>query len=148
VTREYPARPYVGVGAVVLQGGRVLLVRRRHEPMVGQWSLPGGAVEIGEPLAAALTREVREETGLEIEIGPVIEVLDRITTDEGGAARYHFVLIDYLCWSAGGCPTPSSDVTDAVFVDPCDLDRYALTEAATRVIQRGIELDRGCRPNV
>jgi 8-oxo-dGTP diphosphatase len=148
VTREYPDRPYVGVGAVVLQGGRVLLVRRRHEPLAGQWSLPGGAVEAGETLAAALRREVHEETALTIEVGPLIEVLDRITTDDRGDARYHFVLIDYLCWCMGGCPTPSSDVTEAVFVNPCDLDRYALTEAATRVIQRALDLDRGCRPTV
>jgi ADP-ribose pyrophosphatase YjhB (NUDIX family) len=141
MTREYPERPYVGVGAVVLQAGRVLLVRRRYAPLAGQWSLPGGAVETGETLAAALQREVREETALEIEVGPLIEVLDRITTDDLGGTRYHFVLLDYLCWCTGGCPTPSSDVTEAVFVDPRDLAPYALTEAATSVIQRALDLD-------
>jgi ADP-ribose pyrophosphatase YjhB (NUDIX family) len=140
VTREYPERPLVGVGAVVIQDGRVLLVRRRYEPLAGQWSLPGGAVEAGETLVDAVAREIREETALEIAVGPVIEVLDRITRDGEGRTRYHFVLIDYLCTCIGGCLTPASDVTAAVFADPRELGGYALTEVTVRVIRRGLEM--------
>jgi mutator protein MutT len=97
VTRQYPDRPFVGVGAVIVDGGRVLLVRRKHEPLAGEWSLPGGAVEVGETLEECVIREMREETGLDVEVGPVIEVFDRITRDGAGRVQYHFVLVDYLC---------------------------------------------------
>jgi len=100
--RKYPDRPFVGVGAVIVREGKVLLVRRKHEPLAGQWSLPGGAVEVGETLEACLVREMLEETGLEVSVGPVIEVLDRITRDDEGRVMYHFVLVDYLCWPTGG----------------------------------------------
>jgi 8-oxo-dGTP diphosphatase len=139
--RAYPDRPYVGVGAVIVQDGKVLLVKRRFEPLAGQWSLPGGAVEVGETLEASLAREMLEETGLEVEVGPVIEVFDRITRDEQGKVRYHFVLVDYLCWPAGGALQAASDVADVAFVDPADLPRYALTEKAMSVIARALELD-------
>lgn len=140
MTREYPERPFVGVGAVVIHGGRVLLVRRRYEPLAGQWSLPGGAVEAGETLVEAVAREIGEETALAVAVGPVIEVLDRITRDGEGRTRYHFVLIDYLCTCVGGSLTPASDVSDAVFADPLELGRYALSEATLRVIRRGLEM--------
>jgi mutator protein MutT len=130
------------VGAVIVQDGKVLLVKRKHEPLAGQWSLPGGAVETGETLEACLVREMREETGLEIAVGPVIEVLDRITRDEDGRVMYHFVLVDYLCWPTGGVLAPDSDVADAVFADPRDLARYELNAKATSVVQRAMVLDR------
>src|SRR5438552_13789207 len=100
--REYPVRPIVGVGAVVLDGDRVLLVKRAHEPLKGEWSLPGGAVEVGETLEAAVAREVREETCLEVEVGPLVEVVNRIVRDPGGRVEYHFVIVDYLCRPIGG----------------------------------------------
>ena len=140
--RKYPDRPYVGVGAVIVQDGRVLIVKRKYDPLAGQWSIPGGAVEVGETLAASVTREMLEETGLEIEVGPVIEVFDRITRDEHGAVRYHFVLVDYLCWPAGGHLRAGSDVAEAIFVDPSDLEAYQLTAKAMEVIARALELDR------
>ena len=141
-TRQYPDRPFVGVGAVIIGDEKVLLVKRGHEPLAGQWSLPGGAVEVGETLEACLVRELREETGLEVEVGPVIEVFDRITHDAAGRVEYHFVLVDYLCWPVSGHLHPSSDVADAAFVAPQDLGRYALTTKAMAVIERALELAR------
>jgi 8-oxo-dGTP diphosphatase len=141
-TRQYPDRPYVGVGAVIVDEGRVLLVKRRYPPLQGQWSIPGGAVEVGETLEACVAREMLEETGLEIEVGPVIEVLDRITHDETGRVLYHFVLVDYLCFLAGGALAPGSDVEDAEFVAPERLAEYELTEKATAIIARALDLAR------
>ena len=141
-SRKYPDRPYVGVGAVIVQDGRVLIVKRKYDPLAGQWSIPGGAVEIGETLEGCVAREMLEETGLEIEVGPVIEVFDRITRDDVGKVRYHFVLVDYLCWPAGGHLQAGSDVADARFVEPSDLGQYQLTTKAMEVIARALELDR------
>jgi 8-oxo-dGTP diphosphatase len=140
--RTYPDRPYVGVGAVIVQDGTVLLVKRKYEPLAGQWSLPGGAVEVGETLEACLIREMREETGLEVRVGPVIEVLDRITHDETGRVLYHFVLVDYLCWPIGGALCAGSDVAEAVFADPGCLSRYELTSTAMAMVERALVLDR------
>ena len=141
-TRKYPDRPYVGVGAVIVQDGQVLIVKRKYDPLAGQWSLPGGGDELGETLEDSIVREMLEETGLDIEVGPVIEVFDRITRDEQGDVRYHFVLVDYLCWPTGGVLSADSDVADVVFADPDDLASYDLTAKATSVIQRAFELDR------
>ena len=141
-TRQYPERPIVGVGAVIVNDGKVVLVKRKYEPLKGHWSLPGGMVEIGEPLETALAREMLEETGLRVEVGPVIEVFDRIMRDEERRVRYHFVLIDYLCWPAGGSLEAGSDVTLAIWADPATLGQYALTDKATSVIQRGLMLAR------
>jgi len=140
--RKYPDRPYVGVGAVIVESGRVLLVKRKYEPLAGRWSLPGGAVEVGETLEACLVREMAEETGLAVAVGPVIEVFDRITHDDEGRVAYHFVLVDYLCWPVGGELRASSDVEEAVFVDPGDLQAYDLTAKATAVVERAMLLAR------
>jgi 8-oxo-dGTP diphosphatase len=140
--RQYPERPIVGVGAVVVDDGKVVLIRRKYEPLKGHWSLPGGMVEIGETLEAALTREMLEETGLVVDVGPVIEVFDRITRDEEQRVRYHFVLIDYLCWPSAGSLRAGSDVDAAIWADPAELAGYSLTDKATSVIQRGLTLAR------
>lgn len=141
-TRQYPERPIVGVGAVIMLDGKVVLIKRRYEPLKGQWSLPGGGVEVGETLEAAVARETLEETGLQVEVGPVIEVFDRIMRDDDQRVRYHYVLIDYLCWPVAGELRAGSDVDDAVLVDPENLKPYDLTKKATAVIERAVELAR------
>jgi mutator protein MutT len=140
-SRAYPDRPFVGVGAVIVDGAaRVLLVKRRFEPLAGQWSLPGGAVDVGETLQSCVIREMREETGLDVEVGPVIEVFDRIMHDAGGRVQYHYVLVDYVCRPVGGTLTAASDVADVAWVDPGALAEYQLTEKAVSVIGQGLAL--------
>ncbi len=140
--REYPDRPLPGVGGVVFVEGSVVLVRRKFAPLAGQWSLPGGAIEVGETLEEALRRELREETGLETRVGPLIELFDRITCDAEGRVQYHFVLADYLCHHVSGTPAPGSDALELALADPADLGRFSLTPEATRVVCRGAELAR------
>lgn len=141
--RQYPERPIVGVGAVIVdERGHVVLIKRRYDPLAGRWSLPGGAVELGETLEASVAREMLEETGLDVDVGPVIEVFDRITVDDDRRVRYHYVLVDYLCWPVGGELRAGGDVDDAVLVDPADLARYDLTVKATAVIERALQLAR------
>ena len=129
----------MAVGAVILDGDRVLLVQRGQEPLKGEWSLPGGAVEIGETLEAALAREVREETSLDVIVGPVVEVLESIRRDAGGRAEFHYVIIDYACRVRSGTPSAAvrgTDAADVRWVPFDELDRYRLTEAAIRVIEK------------
>ena len=146
--RRYPDRPYVGIGGIIVHDGRVVLVKRRFEPLAGQWSIPGGAVETGETLEACLIREMTEETGFVIEVGPVVEVLDRITRDEEGRVLYHFVLIDYLCRPVGGELRAGSDVAEAVLAEPSEFAQYELTEKALSVIERALEMARDIPPPV
>jgi 8-oxo-dGTP diphosphatase len=140
--RLYPSRPIVGVGAVIIEEGRVVLIKRRYEPLAGQWSLPGGTLEVGETLEAGVAREMLEETGLEVEVGPVIDVFDRILFDADRKVRYHFVLVDYLCHPRGGTLAAASDVTDAVYVYPDNLAEYKLTPKAEEMIRKGFDLWR------
>jgi 8-oxo-dGTP diphosphatase len=138
-SRHFPSRPIVGVGAaIVLETGAVVLVKRKHEPAAGTWSLPGGAVELGETVEAAVARESLEETGLTVEVGPVIEVVDRILVGEDGRVAYHFVVVDYLCRPRGGILSTGSDVEAVVAADPAALDAYDLTDAVKRVIARAM----------
>ena len=146
--RQYPERPIVGVGAVIVDGGKVVLVRRRFEPLAGQWSLPGGSLELGETLERGAAREALEETGLQVEVGPIVEVFDRIMLDEERRVRYHFVLVDYLCRPVGGVLQAGSDADDAVLVAPASLGAYDLTEKATAVIARALELDRAAASEI
>jgi 8-oxo-dGTP diphosphatase len=136
--RTYPERPIVAVGAVVVDGDRVLLVKRANAPLKGEWSLPGGAVEVGETLEAALAREVREETCLDVTVGPVVEVLDSIRRDTAGRVEYHYVIVDYLCRVAGGTAACGSDAAEIAWVPVADLDRYRLADTAIAVIRRAL----------
>jgi 8-oxo-dGTP diphosphatase len=138
ITRSYPRQPVIGVGAVVVIDGRVVLIKRAHEPLKGEWNLPGGGVELGETLVDACIREVREETGLEVRVGPVIEVFDRIMRDDRGQVQYHFVLVDYVCHVIGGALACGSDADDIVLAAPADLAEYRLTGKALEVIEKGL----------
>ncbi len=114
--REFPAAPIAGVGAVVLDAElRVLLVRRGQEPLLGEWSLPGGALELGERLEDGVRREVREETGLDIEPEEIVAVFDHIShaSDDPARVRFHYVLVDYRCRVLGGALMSATDVTEA-----------------------------------
>lgn len=131
---ERPARPVLGAAAVVVHDGRVVLLRRRHPPDAGEWSIPGGAVELGESIEAALRREVREETGLEIAVGDFLEIYERIERDDAGAVRFHFVVLDYRATVTGGTLRAGDEAIDVALADPADLDRYALADSLRRVI--------------
>jgi len=142
--RAYPDRPIVGVGAVVLyEKARVVLVQRGHEPLAGEWSLPGGVVEIGETLESAVAREILEETGLTVTVGPVVEVFDRITFDAERRVHYHFVLVDYLCYATGGALGSGSDARDVAIAAPSELADYNLNRKALEVIERALRMARG-----
>jgi 8-oxo-dGTP diphosphatase len=144
--REYPDRPIVGVGAVILDSGRVLLVKRGSPPLLGQWSLPGGVVELGETLRSAAEREAREETGLMVKAGQVLEVLDRIIPGEAGRAQYHYVLIDFLCRITGGELLAGGDAADAAWANEDDLEKFNLEKPALQVIQKGLAQVQAGRP--
>ncbi len=138
--REYPDRPVVGVGGVVVRAGAVLLVERAAEPLKGRWTLPGGVVELGETLEAALVRELQEETGLEVRVLELVEVLDRITPDDAQRVRYHYVLLDYLCEPSAGEARAGSDVAAVAWVQPEEFAAYDVPEKTRQVIQQGLAL--------
>jgi 8-oxo-dGTP diphosphatase len=151
--REYPEQPIVGVGGVVIFEDRALLIRRGAEPLKGEWSIPGGTLEVGETLAEGVRRELREETSLEVRVLELIEVFERIFPDpapasnQAGAAdvrrpRYHFVILDYLCEVVSGTPRAGSDVTDLVFASEDELARYHLSPTATRVLRNAFAMSR------
>jgi 8-oxo-dGTP diphosphatase len=128
-----------------MDGERVLLVKRGHEPLKGEWSLPGGTVELGETLEEALTREVLEETGLEIAVGPVVDVFERVARIADGRVEYHFVVVDYACRPLGGRLAHASDADDARWVTATELSDYHVTPKATSVIKRALEMTRAGR---
>lgn len=140
--RDYPDRPIVGVGGVVVQGDRALLVRRATEPLKGEWSIPGGVLELGEKLRQGVEREVLEETGLVVEAGEVLDVFDSIFSDESGKTRYHFVLIDYLCLPRSGEAVAGSDVSEVRWVTLADLAETPIREVTASVIRKGLERAR------
>src|SRR5580704_283208 len=137
--REFPETQLVGVGAVVVEQGRVLLVRRGTEPLKGQWSLPGGILEVGESLTAGVVREVREETGLAVEVIELVELLDRIHR-EGDRVRYHYVIADYLCRVTGGALEAASDADAVRWVERAEWNSHSslkLDPITVLVIEKG-----------
>ena len=127
----------VGVGGVIFnEGGEVLLVKRRHEPLALQWSVPGGGLDSGETLESGTAREIKEETGLIVEVGPLVEVFDRILLDENANVRYHFVLVDYLCRPIGGILDAQSDVSECAWVALDRLTEVSMAEKPRDVILR------------
>jgi 8-oxo-dGTP diphosphatase len=137
--REFPRTPLIGVGAVVVHEGRVLLVRRGREPLKGHWTLPGGVLEVGETLAEGVAREVKEETGMEVEPIELVELLDRIHRD-AGQVRYHYVIADYLCRVIGGNLRAASDADDVRWVEHAEWNSHSaltLDPITVRVIEKG-----------
>jgi ADP-ribose pyrophosphatase YjhB (NUDIX family) len=141
VTREYPDSPRVGVGAIVLHGGRVLLVRRGQPPALGLWSVPGGLVDLGETTVQAARREVEEECGLKVRIVELAGVLDRVTRDDDGRVRYHWVLVDYLAVpESDDVITAGSDAAEVRWVTIDDVEQLPTTEDLLPMIRRAAAL--------
>jgi 8-oxo-dGTP diphosphatase len=148
-SREYPERPMVGVGGVIIDDGRALLIRRGSEPLLGEWSIPGGTLELGETLEEGVARELSEETGLQVRVLELIEVFDRIYVESTAGERepkkgprFHYVIVDYLCERLSGQPRAGSDVTDVAFAREDELHVYKLTETATRILRKAFAMDR------
>ena len=134
--RRYPKRPILGVGAIIIESGCVVLVERGREPLKGYWSLPGGILECGEKLDQGVRREVLEETGLEVEPLSVFEIFERIISDAEGTTEYHYVVIDYWCRPMGGRLAASSDVSRVAWVTEQNLHDYRLTDGTLSVVER------------
>ena len=148
-SKEYPERPVVGVGGVIIDLERTVLIRRGSEPLLGAWSIPGGALEIGETLQEGVARELLEETGIVVRVLDLIEVFDRIYPSNLADAstpaprpRFHYVIVDYLCERLGGEPRAGSDVTDLAFAREEELPKFNLTETATRVLKKAFAMSR------
>ena len=147
VRHEFPSQPIVGVGGVIVKDGKAVIVKRANAPYKGQWSIPGGRVELGESLAEALVREMREETGLDVQIGPLIEVFERIQWDDepqpparARRLRYHFVIVDYVCTPVGGALCAGDDAAEARWVASDELGQYEIRSSAVDVIRKGLRL--------
>jgi ADP-ribose pyrophosphatase YjhB (NUDIX family) len=138
--RDYPDRPIVGVGAVVVQNGLALVVRRATEPLKGEWSIPGGMLELGEKLRDGIAREVLEETGLIVEVGEVLDVFDSIFPDADGKTQYHYVLIDFVCYPTAGTLQASSDVSDAKWVSAEEAAQLGMKSATVGVICKALSI--------
>src|SRR5271163_2087354 len=148
-SREYPERPIVGIGGIVIHEGRALLIRRGSEPLRGEWSIPGGSLELGETLEEGAIRELLEETGLEVRISGMVEIFERIFPGEPPRfvegkprPRYHFVIVDYLCERISGEPREGGDALDVAYAREDELERFHLTETALRVLHKAFVLYR------
>lgn len=145
MSREYPGNPRVGVGAVILHEGRVLLVKRGGQPSAGKWSLPGGLVNLGETTVEAVRREVAEECALTIRVVGVAGVVDRVVRDADGRVRYHYVLVDYLAYPESGVAAAGSDAADVRWVEVERVEELDITEGLVEMIRRAIALAEQAR---
>lgn len=145
MNRRYPERPFAGVGAIVFRGTEVLLVKRGRPPAVGKWSIPGGLVELGESLDAAVCREVLEESGLEVRTIDLVAALDRVILDPEGRIEYHYILLDFLCEIVGGQIQAGTDAEECRFVPLEDLGLYEMTRGTEEVIRRAFQRARDPR---
>jgi len=141
--REYPDSPLVGVGAVIVEDGRVLLVKRGHPPLAGEWSIPGGVLELGETLREAAVREAREETCLTVEPGELLGVFDRVLRDTAQRTQYHYVLVDFLCRKIAGEPRAAGDADEVRWFTRAQTDHLRLAEDTAEVLRRGFEKANG-----
>jgi mutator protein MutT len=137
--REYPELPLVGVGAIIVEDGRVLLIKRGKAPLLGEWSIPGGMLEVGETLRQAAEREAREETGLVVRAAELLGVFERIVPDDSKRTVYHYVLIDFLCQRLSGEVCASGDASDARWFTPGELETISLSEDTRTVILLGLK---------
>jgi 8-oxo-dGTP diphosphatase len=143
VQREYPDRPLVGVGGVIIHEGRALIVQRGKPPSRGEWTVPGGMLEVGETLRSGVEREVLEETGLVVKAGEVLDVIDSIHHDSEGRAQYHYVLVDFLCTWISGELRAASDVAQARWITREELGSMALIGFTAQVIKKAFEKLQG-----
>ena len=134
--RQYPSQPLIGVGAIIIHQSKILIVKRANEPAKGLWSIPGGVVELGEHLYKAIKREVKEETGLEIDIERLLDAVDNIVFDEDNRIQYHYVLLDYLCRLRGGALKAADDVQEIQWVSLEALQSLPITPSLNRVIAK------------
>lgn len=146
MSREYPDYPRVGVGAVILHTGRVLLVRRGGQPSAGKWTLPGGLVEVGETTHAAIEREIREECGIDIRVAGLAGVVDRIVPDADGRVRYHYVLVDYLAYAESEDVVAGSDAAECRWVDVSRVGELDVTDGLLDMVRRAVALAGGKEP--
>lgn len=135
--REFPSQPLIGVGAIIIEGDRVVLVKRAQPPIQGQWSIPGGALEVGEFVRDAAIREAREETGLIVKPGKLLGVYDRILRQADGRVQYHYVLVDFLCRPVGGELQAASDAAEVRWFTREELPELKLAEDTQEVIDKG-----------
>ena len=140
--REYPETPFVGVGAIIIEKGRVVLVKRGHPPLAGEWSIPGGVLEVGEMLREAAQREAWEETGLTVQPSDLLGVYDRVLRDENGRTRYHYVLIDFLCRRVSGETKAGGDAVEARWFTQQEASELGLAEDTATVVRLGFERDQ------
>jgi 8-oxo-dGTP diphosphatase len=134
--REYPDRPLVGVGAAVMKGDMLLLIKRAKEPGKGLWSIPGGLVELGESVRETARRETMEETGIEVEVGELLGVFDSPTYDEKGRLRFHYILIDFSARPVGGSLKGSSEIQDLKWVRTDEIKQYELTSVLGKLLEK------------
>jgi 8-oxo-dGTP diphosphatase len=140
--REYPQTPFVGVGAIIIEADRVVLVKRGNPPLAGEWSIPGGVPEVGEMLRDAARREAWEETGLKVEPADLLGVYDRVLRDEAGRTLYHYVLIDFFCRCVSGELRAGGDAAEARWFTQQEADQMGLAEDTTNVVRLGFERAR------